>query len=230
MSRPHYDIATRAQVVTLKAWGATNEQITARTGVPDRTIRSIYTRVKERGFDPNSNPPVVKDDHVADAPRSGRSSKQTEENKQEIIVKVRRDRYGREKNCTEIASEMSNISGITVWRILRAAGFKKTKPTRKPGLTEEMKKARLDFALRHEHWTLEDWKNVIFSDETSVVLNHRRGGYRVWRKSDERLVKSCIRERWKGYSEFMFWGCFSYNKKGPCHVWRPETAKQKKDA
>jgi hypothetical protein len=58
-----------------------------------------------------------------------------------------------------------------------------------------MKKAQLDFALRHQHWTLEDWKNVIFSDETSVVLNHRRGGYRVWRKSEELLVKSCIRER-----------------------------------
>lgn len=26
----------------------------------------------------------------------------------------------------------------------------------------------------------------------------------------------------------MFWGCFSYDKKGPCHCWGPETAKQKK--
>jgi transposase len=126
-----YDVATRAQVVTLKGWGATNEQITAKTGVPERTIRSIYTRAKERGFDPNSNLPIVKDNHVADAPRSGRLSKQTEENKPEIIAKVRRDRYGREKSCTEIASEMSNISGITVWRILRAAGFKKNKTYKK---------------------------------------------------------------------------------------------------
>jgi hypothetical protein len=21
----------------------------------------------------------------------------------------------------------------------------------------------------------------------------------------------------------MFWGCFSYDKKGPCHIWKPET-------
>src|SRR5271170_7309347 len=28
----------------------------------------------------------------------------------------------------------------------------------------------------------------------------------------------------------MFWGYFSYDKKGPYHVWRSETAKQKKDA
>lgn len=28
--------------------------------------------------------------------------------------------------------------------------------------------------------------------------------------------------------EFMFWGCFSYDKKGPYHIWRTETAKEKK--
>jgi transposase len=133
---PHYDGATRAQVVTLKAMGVKNDQITAKTGVPDRTIRGIYERAIKRGFDPNSALPVVKDEHVVDAPRSGRPSKQTEENKQEVIKKVRRDRYGREKTCAQIASEMNNISEVTVWRILRKAGFNKTKPTRKPGLTE----------------------------------------------------------------------------------------------
>jgi hypothetical protein len=25
----------------------------------------------------------------------------------------------------------------------------------------------------------------------------------------------------------MFWGCFTYKKKGPCHYWAPETAKEK---
>ena len=93
-----------------------------------------------------------------------------------------------------------------------------------------MKTQRLAFALAHEHWTLEDWKNVIWSDETSVLLGHRRGGYRVWRLPSEAFTKSCIRERWKGFQEFMFWGCFSYDKKGPCHIWEKETAKEKKDA
>ena len=93
-----------------------------------------------------------------------------------------------------------------------------------------MKLERLKFCRDHADWTLEDQKNVIWSDETSVVLNHRRGGYRIWRAADERFVKSCIRSRWKGYSEFMFWGCFSYDKKGPCHIWQPETAVERKKA
>ena len=28
----------------------------------------------------------------------------------------------------------------------------------------------------------------------------------------------------------MFWGCFSFDKKRPCHIWKTETAQEKKDA
>ena len=66
-----------------------------------------------------------------------------------------------------------------------------------------MREQRLQWCLDHKDWTLEDWKRVIWTNETAIVLNHRRGGYRVWRTSDEAFVKSSIRERWKGYAEFM---------------------------
>ena len=84
-----------------------------------------------------------------------------------------------------------------------------------------MKKARLEWCLAHEHWTLEDWKNATWTDETSVVLGHRRG-------SDEAFNNTVIRRRWKGFSDFMFWGCFSYDRKGPCHIWKTQTVAQRK--
>jgi hypothetical protein len=93
-----------------------------------------------------------------------------------------------------------------------------------------MRAARLKWCQDHAHWTLDDWKKVIWTDETSVVLNFRRGGYRVWRTAKEAFVKSNIRERWKGYSEFMFWGSYTYDYKGPFHMWKPETAKEKKQS
>ena len=53
----------------------------------------------------------------------------------------------------------------------------------------------------------------------------------MWRRSYERFLRSCIRERWKGSCEVMFWGCFSYEKKeGPSYCWGPETAFEKKKA
>ena len=56
-------------------------------------IQSIYARALKRGFNPSIDLPIVQDHHVAEAPRSGRLRKQ-EDNKEEIITKVRRDRGG----------------------------------------------------------------------------------------------------------------------------------------
>lgn len=123
-----------------------------------------------------------------------------------------------------------DLSARTIQQFLKRVGYRKVKPTVKPGLTAVMKTARLDFAKRYQHWTLENWKAVIWSDETSVVLGHRRGGHRVWRTSEEAYNIHVKRTRWKGHSEFMFWGCFTYDKKGPFHIWRAETAAQKKAA
>jgi hypothetical protein len=74
---------------------------------------------------------------------------------------------------------------------------------------------------------LEDWKRVIWSDETSVVLGQRRGTVRVWRNQNEAYDRTVIRNRWKGFSEFMFWGCFTWDQKGPYHIWTKKTAEER---
>ena len=73
-------------------------------------------------------------------------------------------------------------------------------------------------------------KNVIWTDETSVILGQKRGKERVWRTAVDRFHPDCRRYRWKSYSEFTFWGSFSYDKKGPYHIWSSETTKEKKEA
>jgi hypothetical protein len=39
-----------------------------------------------------------------------------------------------------------------------------------------------------------------------------------------------VRRRWKKALEFMFWGCFSYDFWGPCHIWRKETPTERRRA
>ena len=143
------------------------------------------------------------------------------------MANVRGSRSGREKSSEVLAYE-AGISHASALRILRRNNIHNVKPTTKCGLTDEMRAARLKFCLDHQDWDLERWKDVIFSDETAVVLGHRRGAVRLWRAPDEGLEKTVIRERWKGYTEFMFWGCFSYDRKGPCHIWKQQTVAQKK--
>lgn len=193
------DIATRALIIGLKSSGKTSTEVSELTRISVRTINDIYARAIKRGFDPNLRPLEICDAYLADAPRSGRPKKQTTEARDKILSKVRFDRYGREKTCADIAGELSSegidMSASTVWRILRKAGLKKTKPTRKPGLTPKMKRERLNWCYEHRYWTLEEFKDVIWTNETSVVLLHRRGGYRIWRSKDEAFLRSCIRER-----------------------------------
>jgi transposase len=146
---PNTDIATRALIVGLKsaACGKTTAEVHAITGVPKRTIQDIFARAVQRGFDPNLTPVAIHDEYLEDAPRLGRPKKQTEEAINATVQKVCRDRYGREKSCADIAGELDSegldISAVTIWRILKQAGYKKTKPTRKPRLTKKMRDERL---------------------------------------------------------------------------------------
>jgi len=61
-------------------------------------------------------------------------------------------------------------------------------------------------------------------------MGGQRGRIRIWRLASEAYEKHCIKRRWKGFKEFMFWGCFSFDKKGPCYIWEDETLKERKEA
>jgi hypothetical protein len=223
-----HGIAQRAMAVALLDAGIPLKQVVERSGIPQSTIYSIKRRAIDRGYN-SSISTILKDEYFEDAVKSGRPIKFSKAAERRLIATVTRDRYGREKNLETLGLDCG-MSAMTVWRLLKKSGFKKCKPSRKPGLTSAMKKARIEFCRSVAHWTLEDWKKVIWTDETSVVMGLRRGGVRIWRRTWERFTKSCVRARWKGCSEFMWWSSFSWYTKGPYHIWKTETAKEKKKA
>src|ERR1700677_3989725 len=141
--------------------------------IPRRTLFRIKAKAFKRGYRPEEDPRIL-EAYVEDSKRSGRPKTVTEAVSQSILANVRADRNGREKSTEYLAYEYG-ISRRSVLRVLKAAGMNYVKPTKKPGLTDKMKAARLKFCRDHADWTLEDWKNVIWTDETLVVLGHRRG-------------------------------------------------------
>ena len=56
-------------------------------------------------------------------------------------------------------------SAETIGLALKGQGLKALKKKKKPKLSKAHRKARLNWALRHENWTTEDWKRVIWSHE-----------------------------------------------------------------
>jgi hypothetical protein len=127
------------------------------------------------------------------------------------VQAIRLDRYAKEKTSTEFGLEQ-NVSASIIQQIFKRNNIHKVKPTRKLGLTDAMKATRLAFCLKYKDWVLEDWKNVIWTDETSVVLGHRHGRSRLWHTKKDRYNLTVIRPRWNKASEFMFWSCFTYDK------------------
>ena len=221
-------IAQRIQCLTLITEDFSVTHIERKTGIPSWTQRRIWNKAFDRGFRPALDP-VIKEDYVIDGVRSGRPVQINEVKEQEVLAIVRQDRAGREKSSEVIGYE-ADISSTSVLRILHKHNLSSVKPTRKPGLSEEAKAARLTFALEHQRWTLEDWKSVIWTDETSVILGQRRGVIRIWRDPHETYNTTAIRNRWKGFSEFMWWSCFTWDDKGPWHIWKKETAQERKIA
>jgi transposase len=97
---------------------------------------------------------------VVDGPRSGRPKEITIETEQCLLNSVRANRAGREKSSEVLAYECG-ISSVSALRILHKYGLNSVKPTQKPGLNPIQQKARLQFCLEHQYWTLKDWKRVI---------------------------------------------------------------------
>ena len=228
------DNGTRVQALTLLQKKTPILEIMADTGYSKGAIYEILKKAKQRGYDPEKDKKVLIA-YVEDAPRSGRPKKCTPEVEEEVIKIISKNSTTRQLSTDMIASMLTplvkgGISARSVHRILRRRGYKPCKQTSKPGLTAENKLTRLKWCLEHKDWKLEDWKKVIWSDETSVTWGGQRGRIRVWRRSDEAYLYHCIRRRWKGFKQFMWWSCFSYDEKGPWHIWEDETKKEKEEA
>jgi len=74
----------------------------------------------------------------------------------------------------------------------------------------------LAFAKKYRHWTESDWKNVIWTDESSFELGKTSQQIRVWRKAHEAYESKCVAPTFKSSrSSVMVWGAFTRFDKSP---------------
>lgn len=75
------------------------------------------------------------------------------------------------KIAAELNDHLENpISSKTVKRELQKAGFHGRAAIRKPLLSQSNNSKCLNWSRNLQNWSLEQWKNVIFSDKSSVTL------------------------------------------------------------
>ncbi len=109
----------------------------------------------------------------------------------------------------------NTISERTTRRTLKQMGYSSKRPHRMPLLSAKNRKQRLHFAQDHQKWTIEDWKNIAWSDESQFLLRHSDGRVRISRKEHESIDPSClVLTVQAGGGGVMVWGIFSWQTLG----------------
>ena len=127
---------------------------------------------------------------------------------------------GRAENAVQVTKALSNIineplSASTVRLHLKKSGMKAVVKSKRPILSARHRKARLDFAYAHKDWTVEDWKKVIWSDETKINRLGSDGHKWAWKRSGEGLSDRLVDGTLKfGGGSLMMWGCMTWEGVG----------------
>jgi hypothetical protein len=178
-------------------------------------------------------PPTIEEKIARKVGSGGNHTKEptlTEEEVKLIFDACTADKASRAKRQHHVAWELGfNQVRSTIEHRMRQHGLYRVNSTKKLGLTDIQRAERYEIALSRKDWGYEEWSKVIFSDEASILVGEKRGQQKISRTIEERHHKDCIDRRYNNYSEAMFWACFTYHHKGPCHIYYKETAKQKEE-
>ena len=158
----------------------------------------------------------LRSQHCSHIPKSagGRPSKLSSTNIRHAVHLISSGKAG---TAVDVAKTLSNItnqplSAQTVRRSLKKAGMKAVVKKKKPFLKQRHRKARMDFVLTHQHWTVEDWKKVVWSDETKINRLGSDGKKWAWKKAGESLSDRLVEGTLKfGGGSLMVWGCMLWD-------------------
>ncbi len=109
----------------------------------------------------------------------------------------------------------NSISEHTTHRTLKQMVYSSRRPYQVPLFSAKDWKRRLQFAQAPQNWTIDDWKNVAWSDESRFLLRHSDGRVRIWHKEHESMDPSCLVSTVQAGGGVMVWGIFSWHTLGP---------------
>lgn len=192
-----------AQIITLSQLGWSHRQISDQLDVPRSTVGDRIRAYRRNGG-------------LGRAPGSGRKRLTSERDDAVILREVKRNRF---ITAAELKEELKwlKVSHSTIYRRIKENGeFGSYVAARKPFLREVNVEKRLAWAKEHENWTVEQWKSVLWSDESPFVLRFKRK-LKVWRRKGERYLTRCTIATVKHDVKINVWGCFRARGVGRLH-------------
>ena len=143
--------------------------------------------------------------------KGGCPSKLSHRDKQSIFHQIT---TGKLDNAVQAANFINTIipnpvSAQTVRNALKENGFSSVIKKKHPLLKRKHWENCLKFARYYENWTVEDWKRVLWSDETKINRIGSDGRVYTWKEKGSPLSDRTTTPTVKhgGGNNLMVWGC-----------------------
>lgn len=150
-----------------------------------------------------------------ETPKSGRPSKLSPRDKHEIGKWIRSRKVTTAKQaCIKLnqTREKSNsVSPNTVRKAIRDVGLLAKKKVPKPKLTKKHIRYRKKFVDKYKDWTVDDYKRIVWSDETKINRFNSDGLQWVYVDANNNQIADRVQPKTKfGGGGIMVWGCMTW--------------------
>jgi transposase len=195
----------RAVVRELLKKGCTVRETSAQTGVSLGTISGIRQALVEGGDTGRLN---------GDTGRPRIMNKRQERNAVRLVVS------GKCQTATVLKKTLEDEYGLdvstsTCKRVLHRAGLRGRVKIKKPLLRKTHRKKRMAFARRLRDWKVDEFKRIIFSDESKFNVFGSDGRQYCWRREGEALRDQHVQPTIKhGGGNIMIWSCITWDGVG----------------
>ena len=169
----------RAQVVALFDAGFNQIQISKQLKVSRCCVQNAIKRFRDQGT-------------YNDLKRSGRPRKIFGRDLRHLKRLVKGDAR---LSVAKITSDLSaSLPKPVTARTVKELGFEYAAKVKKQWLGATHRKQRMAWCTRYMSWTHDDWKNVIFSDESTFYVLKRKNQCKIWRLKKKKLLPKCLQQ------------------------------------
>ena len=196
----------RGQIVGARQAGASISETARLVGVSNSTVCRIMVKYLEEGKT------------AADKSACGRKKKLNSRERRYLKCTVTGDRRVSAVKVTATinATLKKPISTPTIRRELHTQNLYARAAIAKPLITKVNASNRLAWCNEHKSWSADNWRNVVWSDESSYTLFPTTGRVYVWRTPEESYKPECLKPTVKhGGGSVMVWGAISWHSAGP---------------
>jgi transposase len=144
--------------------------------------------------------------------RGGRPQKLTVREKRKLVRLIT---SGEVDTAVEAQRQLTGDTGKavhpdTIRNVLKEEGMRSFVKPKKPLLAKRHVRQRLAFARKYQYWTVDDWKRVVWSDETKINRFGSDGRKWGWKKLGAQLKSQHVQPTVKhGGGSLMIWGCMT---------------------